>query len=640
MEAKTKAKNITVRNIPLADIQPSTLNPRKTFDQESLNELAENIKENGLVQPITLRKTPKGSDKRFEIVCGERRFRASIIAGLDSIQAIVKELDDKKAFAAMIIENLQRKDVDPMEEAAAFSKLFNDGTMKVGEIAKMLGKSTSYVVSRINLSNIIPEYVQMMRDGVLYLTDLLSLCKLTTDQQKILYNNHFTPESVKRWPLGHLTYKDLYQWIDEDVMKYLDTARFSLSDESFSCGHNCIGCPFNTKNKVEFNGEKRDRCMKPSCFNEKTQEFIFREAKESGLRCVYQGNNNKEIIEKAEKAGLMVENYTGRQYVKDPVEPDKEKFNDEECYEKRLQTYRHVKAIFDSNIEDGTVEKVYEVCYDGKMSGEIKFAYSIPDDLKGKTTKAAESDKERISTAKGNILKFKEDAESTIIDSERIAFGESPYSSLNTVLNSLETKIFHAVILKHLSYTFKKSLGLTWTNSEEAFKNGQDIIEKNRNSIKREFIKTMLSEPSVNYSHDLAGMLKAIMQDQFPDKAEQITSDAYSVRDKKIEGMKKWIDELKGVTSEDKPAEQPADEVPSETEETPEAEQPAEEVPSDVEQPAETQSEEQTPQSEEVPSVEGTSEETTEAETEEAPTDEQSVEEPVEQEVEVPSAEG
>lgn len=581
-------KNITVRNIPLADIQPSTLNPRKTFDQDSLNELAESIKENGLVQPITLRKTPKGSEKHFEIVCGERRYRASILAGLDNIQAVVKDLDDKKAFAAMIIENLQRKDVDPMEEAAAFSKLFTDGTMKVKEIAKMLGKSQSYVISRINLANIIPQFVELMNNKTLYLVHLLDICRLTKEQQKTLFNSRFQPSSIERWTKKILPMDVLHQWIDEDVMKYLDTARFNLTDESFSCGHNCINCPFNTKNKEEYANEKRDRCMNPACFNEKTKEFIFREAKNSGLPVIYIGKDNDAILEEAKKFGLEPIDYTGRQYVKDPEEPDKSKFNDEECYEKRMQTYRHVKAIFDSNIEDGTVEKVYEICYDGKMSGELKYAYSIPDDLKGKTVKAVESDKERITTAKSNILKYKEAADAEIVENERQAFAASPYSSRNTVLSANETKVFHALLLKFISYSFKKEIGLSWENSENAFKKGEDIIEKNRNAIKREFIKSMLSEQSVNYSHDLAGMLKFIMNEQFPDDAEKITKEAYETRDKKIEGMEKWISELKGETKDEEApvVETKEEESKAEAEETPQVEpeeKPAEEAPTNEE---------------------------------------------------------
>lgn len=192
MQTKNKEpKNITVKNIPVADICPSELNPRKTFDQESLAELAQNIKEHGLVQPITIRKRPKGSDTKYEIVCGERRFRATLLNGASEIQCIIKDLDDKQAFAAMIIENLQRKDVDPIEEAAALSKLYNDGTMSVADMAKMLGKSTSFVTGRIQLNNIIDEFVQLMRDGTLYLVHLLDICKLTVEQQKKLYEECF-----------------------------------------------------------------------------------------------------------------------------------------------------------------------------------------------------------------------------------------------------------------------------------------------------------------------------------------------------------------------------------------------------------------------------------------------------------------
>lgn len=91
----------------------------------------------------------------------------------------------------MIIENLQRKDVDPIEEAAALSKLYNDGTMSVADMAKMLGKSTSFVTGRIQLNNIIDEFVQLMRDGTLYLVHLLDICKLTVEQQKKLYEECF-----------------------------------------------------------------------------------------------------------------------------------------------------------------------------------------------------------------------------------------------------------------------------------------------------------------------------------------------------------------------------------------------------------------------------------------------------------------
>ena len=98
-----------IENIELKNIKPSGFNPRKTFSEEALNELAASIKEQGVLQPIVVR--PKGKNK-YEIVCGERRYRASVIAGLKNIPVIVRELSDDEAMDIAITENLQRKDVD------------------------------------------------------------------------------------------------------------------------------------------------------------------------------------------------------------------------------------------------------------------------------------------------------------------------------------------------------------------------------------------------------------------------------------------------------------------------------------------------------------------------------------------------
>lgn len=161
-----------VNEIKLSEIATSALNPRKTFDETELNELAQSIEANGLIQPVTVRKINGEDGKKYEIVCGERRFRAVTLLGKETIQAVVKDLDDKQAFACMVIENLQRKDIDPMEEAQALKYLYNKGAVSVKEIAKMLGKSQSFVVNRIQLNNIIPEFVAFLKEGVLNLVHL------------------------------------------------------------------------------------------------------------------------------------------------------------------------------------------------------------------------------------------------------------------------------------------------------------------------------------------------------------------------------------------------------------------------------------------------------------------------------------
>ena len=547
-----QSKNIQVKNIQVSDICPSELNPRKTFDQESLLELAQNIKENGLVQPITIRKRPKDSETKYEIVCGERRYRAVCINGDAEIQCIIKDLDDKHAFAAMIIENLQRQDVDPIEEAAAIAKLWNNGeTMKVAEIAKMLGKSSSYVVGRIQLNNIIPEFERLMRDGTLYLVHLLDICKLTKEQQKTLYDECFSPACIGRWTQKILKLEILRAMIDEHVMNVLDTAKFDIRDGSYSCGHDCEGCPFNTKNKPEsFKDANRPRCMKSECFTRKNMEHIFRTARESGLTLVYQGEGNEKWIEAAKEVGLSLINADDRKYVLLPVEPDKAKFSDAECYEKRMTAYRHAKAIFDSNVADGLVEQVYEVCFDGKLSGERKWTFSAPQ--KDETPQEAQSKKDQIVKLKEAMLKCDEQEHDELIEEKRKMLATSQYSTMNTPLNGEEQKVFHALLLKRLPYEFKKSLGIEWENTEGAYKKNAKVIEENRNAIKREFIRAALSEKSVCYSHDLAGLLSVLLADNF-NGVEELESKVSAKYDKKRQTYKDNIAELMGKKKEEEP---------------------------------------------------------------------------------------
>ena len=558
-----------VRNIPLTDICPSSLNPRKSFDQESLNELAENIKVNGLIQPITVRKTQKGSEKKYEIVCGERRYRATCIAGLEEIQCVVKELDDKQAFAAMIIENLQRKDVDPMEEAAAFHKLYTDGTMKIAEIAKMLGKSSSFVTSRIQLNSIIPEFEKLMRDGTLYLVHLLEICKLTKEQQEVLYRDCFNEASIARWTQKILKLEILHEMIDEHVMNFLDTAPFSQTDGTFSCGKDCEGCPFNTKNKPEsYKDSARPRCMDAKCFRQKSQEYIFRTAKSLDIPIVYQGDISDDIVKAALAYGLELVDMTDRSYVQLPKEPDKASFSDEEFYEKRMQAYRHVKAIFDSNIADGNVQKVYEVCFHGNLSGQFKYAYSIPTDV-GSKSQLLESDsqKERITNLKDKLLKSEESQKEELIEKKRETLATSEYSKLNTALSAEEQRIFHAVIIKRLSYEFKKSIGLEWQNTEDCFEKCAKVIEDNRNAIKREFIKSVLGEKSVCYAHDLQGLLNAIMGEALASETKTIEAEVSKKYEYQRTKIQAEIDQLNGKVEE--PAEEPEQEQPAEVAETP-----------------------------------------------------------------------
>ena len=180
---KTKAnqsaaeKNITM--VALADIQPSGFNPRKRFDETSLYELAESIKRQGVLQPITVR--PVDGTDRYGIVFGERRYRASVIAGRDEIPAIVTELSDEEAEEMAITENLQRKDVTPVEEAAAYQRLIESGRHTVQTLAQLFGKNENYIRTRLKFTALIPEIAALLDADEITISVAAEICRYGED---------------------------------------------------------------------------------------------------------------------------------------------------------------------------------------------------------------------------------------------------------------------------------------------------------------------------------------------------------------------------------------------------------------------------------------------------------------------------
>lgn len=143
--------------LPLSDIEPNKGQPRKNFDEEALEELADSIKQNGVLQPILVRK--KGN--KYEIVAGERRYQASKRAGLTEIPVVIREISDDEVFKLALIENLQRTDLDPIEEAQGFKTLLTQSGMTQAELGKALSKSRPAIANALRLLDL-PEEVQEM----------------------------------------------------------------------------------------------------------------------------------------------------------------------------------------------------------------------------------------------------------------------------------------------------------------------------------------------------------------------------------------------------------------------------------------------------------------------------------------------
>lgn len=179
----TAPQGAAVSEIPLIDIEPNRNQPRKDFDADKLEALAESIKEHGVVSPILVTPNKNGT---YKIVAGERRWRASKLAGLHEIPCIVKEFDDREVSELALVENLQRDDLNPIEEAEGYKHLMETFSLTQDEVAKKVGKSRSAVANSLRLNNLCPEVKDMLKEDKLTQGHARALLTLPTETQLML----------------------------------------------------------------------------------------------------------------------------------------------------------------------------------------------------------------------------------------------------------------------------------------------------------------------------------------------------------------------------------------------------------------------------------------------------------------------
>ncbi len=174
-----------VFNLKLDEVYANPNQPRKIFDEKALNELASSIKLNGVIMPIVVN---KDGDGKYMIIAGERRYRASKIAGQDTIPAIVKEYDERRVKEISLIENLQREDLNPIEAATAMKQLMDDYGLTQEELSERIGKSRSAVANTLRLLSLEGEVVKLVANGKLSSGHARALVTLPSDVQKKIAN--------------------------------------------------------------------------------------------------------------------------------------------------------------------------------------------------------------------------------------------------------------------------------------------------------------------------------------------------------------------------------------------------------------------------------------------------------------------
>lgn len=172
-------------SLPISQVETCSSQPRKRFDDESLQELADSISQHGIIQPLTVRKLSSGY---YQIIAGERRWRAARLAGLQEVPVIVIEADDRKAAELAMIENLQREDLNPMEEAAGFQSLIESYHMTQEEAAQRVGKSRSAVTNALRLLGLTPSVRKLVEEGKLSAGHARALVPLSPSLQESTAN--------------------------------------------------------------------------------------------------------------------------------------------------------------------------------------------------------------------------------------------------------------------------------------------------------------------------------------------------------------------------------------------------------------------------------------------------------------------
>lgn len=351
---KTKAnqsaaeRNITM--VALANIQPSGFNPRKRFDETSLYELAESIKRQGVLQPITVR--PVDGTDRYGIVFGERRYRASVIAGRDEIPAIVSELSDEEAEEMAITENLQRKDVTPVEEAAAYQRLIESGRHTVQTLAQLFGKNENYICTRLKFTALIPEIAALLDADEITISVAAEICRYGEDIQREVYEKHLQDEGTYNSWRG-LKAADVARRIEQNFTTDLQYYHFDKTE--------CATCAHNTNNLLLFHDGGCGHCANRTCLAEMNASFlmeravqIMRNQPEVSL-CRDRYTANETVIERLTASGYEVETldrYTA--FPSCPKEPKAENFNDPERYGEARTRYEQQWADYMEQEEEIT----------------------------------------------------------------------------------------------------------------------------------------------------------------------------------------------------------------------------------------------------------------------------------------------
>ena len=359
-----KSPVLQIQNLPLGKIKPDPEQPRKTFNKDVLQQLSESIEEHGVLQPITVRLL----NGHYIIVMGERRYRASKLAGKKTIPCIVRTYENNDVLEVQIIENLQRRDVEPTEEAEAIAYLSEKYAST--EIAKRLGRTDNFIRQRLKLAGLIEGFKHFVRNGEMTITLGIGVALFTPEEQQMMLETmgeDFNAHQINR--------------MIKDQTYDLEKASFDVTDKKLvPKAGSCVECPFNAANQGNLFGEGKMVCTKSACFETKKSKSLLNLIEKSKKENVLlipeirqywaDDENNQLIISQLEKNSLKVYLLDDLEIIEEPICPTikdiQEEYRNygfqegelEECFEEAMTAYNEELKNYNSATDNGFVNGI------------------------------------------------------------------------------------------------------------------------------------------------------------------------------------------------------------------------------------------------------------------------------------------
>jgi len=534
-----------IKNIPLASIEPSPMNPRKTFDKEALQELADNILQHGLLQPITVRpieanyKDPLG---HFEIVCGERRYRAfklnleNVPKFTNTIPCIVREMNDEEALDAMITENLQRKDVPPMEEAFAFGQLHKNGK-SIEEIALRFGKSKRFVAERIKLDALIPELKEYVNKGWMNLNAAMHICKLDESDQREFFEE-YEDGDLEDDPINKV---DATNFTEDKFMK-IDRAVWAPEFEG-TCKTTCANCPFNNANVGCLFYEMKEHdanCTNRQRWEQKRLAWMLHLITKEDAVLVKEGEEletGKTVVAYIKRSYQQESHATIDNFCKEVKAKGYKVVNFEEVFD-YYSSYNESDERLQEKLANNDLYRVIVVESTWRGNFEVNGRYGAwKREAKGENKEQVDA-MQLVNTYRDNIRKSAENKSNRL----RTVLNEmNPEELSNGNLSENEGLIFFALILRRCSHKFRDLCGVVGYDQKKSL---LDFVIENKelcNRIRRDFMREVLGGSDVTWSADLQQCQSLLLQEWAKDKVDEVEGEYAAKLAKKQEKIKEKL---------------------------------------------------------------------------------------------------